>query len=726
MAKSRKGVSNRWATIVVLAGIAGLSWYGAREAAAFIEERSETGVRSAMIVAKQDWVQVQSDGLQVKLSGTAPDEVARFRAVTEAGKVVDSSRIVDGTKVATSAAVQAPEFKIELLRNDEGISLIGLVPASTDRAALVATLESETAAPQVTDLLEQADYPAPEGWDEAVNFAMRAARISHRAKISVEPEAVAVAVLTESREEQGRLEAELNRLRPESVSLDARISAPRPVVSPFTLRFVSDDDGARFEACAADNEKGRERILTAAIRAGVEGQIGCTLALGAPSPDWADAAVAVIGAVAALGQGTATISDADIALIVPEGVERSDFDKVTNNLQQALPDVFTLHAQLESADEGPVGPAEFTGVLSHGGALNMSGRVSGNKMEEVVNSFAQARFSDVQGELTVDENAPSGWTVRVIAALEALEGLEKGALKVTPDMIEVMGDSGDPRAAEHAAAVLSKRLGAGAHYTLSFRYDRRLDPALALPDGDECVRRLNIIMSEASIGFEPNKSAIAGDPAETLARMSNAMADCSVFQIEAGGHTDSQGSDGFNADLSRARAQAVVTAMTEAGIDTSNLTSRGYGESRPISSNDTEQGREENRRIEFRLVSPQPIRREALATPKTIEGVTGEDLDAQKDDPEVNVVKADENPEAMPDTEASSSEDSAAENDTETQDRPGAPSTLGATEEFMTLDEREENIRLPVQTPDEDTPRPTYRPDENVGDPDKQNEAATE
>lgn len=739
MASSRKGVSNRLATVVVLAGVAGLCWYGAREGTDFIEKRSEAGVRSAMISAGQDWVQVRSDGLQVRLSGTAPDEVERFRAVTEAGKIVDSSRIVDEITVTAAKPVVAPDFTIELLRNDDGISLIGLVPASTDRKALVNMLERETAAPKVTDLLEQADYPAPDTWEDSLNFAMRAAQLARQAKISIEPRAVRISILAESRDEKGRLETELNRLRPQGVKLETDISAPRPVIAPFTTRFLIDDQGARFDACAADNEAGQERILRAAIRAGAKGQVGCTLALGAPSPDWADAVVASIGAVAALGQGTVTISNADIALTIPPGVERSEFDKATVNLEQALPDVFTLHAELEAApEEGSAGPFEFTAVVSPSRELSMRGRVTGEKMQEVVDSFARARFADVQGKLRNDENAPAGWTVKVMAALEALDGLQKGSLKVTPDLIELTGDSGNPRAAEQVAAVLSKRLGAGAHYKLAIRYDRRLDPALALPNGDECVRRLNNIMSEATIGFEPNKSTIAGDPSETLNRLAEAMTDCSEFRMEAGGHTDSQGSEGFNADLSRARAQAVVTAMSESGIDTANMTSRGYGESRPIATNDTEEGREENRRIEFRLVSSQPVRSEPLAAPETVEGVTSADDAKPVNDPEIVEVVADQDedndveivPRPRNDAPAAESGAPAPEQQLLDREQGAAPATMGASEQYQPLDEREENIRLPVQTPDEDTPRPSRRPDteEDGGDEgqEQQSEAAAE
>jgi OOP family OmpA-OmpF porin len=63
------------------------------------------------------------------------------------------------------------------------------------------------------------------------------------------------------------------------------------------------------------------------------------------------------------------------------------------------------------------------------------------------------------------------------------------------------------------------------------------------------------------------------------------------------GHTDSQGAEAYNQNLSERRAQAVVDALTNSGIARDRLAARGYGESRPIASNDTEQGRQQNRRV---------------------------------------------------------------------------------------------------------------------------------
>ncbi|WEF24047.1 OmpA family protein [Paracoccus sp. S3-43] len=698
MASSRRRLLPPVAAILALSAAGGLCWLGADAAARYLEDRSRQDVEQALAASGQDWVTVATDGLQVRLTGTAPTEVDRFRAVTQAGSAVDPSRVLDRMTVASADGGTPPEFKVELLRNDRDISLIGLVPASTDRAGLLRGLRSDTAAPSVTDLLETADYAVPHGWDAALRYGLRAAQMAPRAKISIQPGSVAISALADSRDDKGRLETALRRGLPDGVTLVTDISAPRPVIAPFTLRFVRDKDGARFEACAAETEEGRDRIVAAAQAAGVP---ACTLGLGSPSPDWADAAVAAIGAVADLGRGAVTLSDADVALTAPPSVEKPAFDAAVARLQQALPPDFSLQATLEQAPDATApGPAEFTATLSDAQVLTMRGAISDPRMAETVDSLARARFPSVQADLTDNPQVPQGWTVRVIGAIEALDILQTGSVQVTPDLIRVTGTSGDPGAAEAAAARLSERLGPGAAYDLSIRYDRRLDASLNLPDGAECVRRLNIVMSESEIGFEPSKSAIAGDPAPTLDRLASVMAECADFQIEAGGHTDSQGSEGFNADLSRGRAQALVAAMAGAGIDVANMTARGYGESQPIATNETEEGREENRRIEFRLLSDYPVRGTPLPPPVTLSGVTAEPAPA--DQPPADPIGPMQPPAPpqlfgpqMPRVTAG----------------PTAPATVGASEVFQTLDEREENIRLPVQTPTPDTPRPSPRPD---------------
>ena len=90
------------------------------------------------------WTEVETDGLQVYLAGTAPTEAARFRALSVAGTVVDATRVIDQMLVAEAEGVEPPRFAIEILRNERGISLIGLVPETLDRDRLIADIKAAT------------------------------------------------------------------------------------------------------------------------------------------------------------------------------------------------------------------------------------------------------------------------------------------------------------------------------------------------------------------------------------------------------------------------------------------------------------------------------------------------------------------------------------------------------------------------------------------------------
>src|SRR6185503_16117962 len=76
-----------------------------------------------------------------------------------------------------------------------------------------------------------------------------------------------------------------------------------------------------------------------------------------------------------------------------------------------------------------------------------------------------------------------------------------------------------------------------------------------------------------------------------------------ITNVRIEGHTDNRGGAAMNLGLSGRRAASVATALIRRGIDKSRLSSKGYGLTRPIDSNTTEEGRQNNRRVEFHIDS---------------------------------------------------------------------------------------------------------------------------
>jgi outer membrane protein OmpA-like peptidoglycan-associated protein len=75
-----------------------------------------------------------------------------------------------------------------------------------------------------------------------------------------------------------------------------------------------------------------------------------------------------------------------------------------------------------------------------------------------------------------------------------------------------------------------------------------------------------------------------------------------ALRIEIGGHTDDEGPGDYNLELSLKRAQAVYDYLLDKGIDANRISFRGYGENNPVSANDTEEGRAQNRRTEITII----------------------------------------------------------------------------------------------------------------------------
>lgn len=105
------------------------------------------------------------------------------------------------------------------------------------------------------------------------------------------------------------------------------------------------------------------------------------------------------------------------------------------------------------------------------------------------------------------------------------------------------------------------------------------------------------------IFFEFDKSTILQQSFFELMRLITLLNTYPDMQIEVGGHTDSKGSDSYNQRLSESRAKAVADYLISKGISERRLQYRGYGKSKPIDTNETEEGRARNRRVEFIIMS---------------------------------------------------------------------------------------------------------------------------
>ncbi len=114
--------------------------------------------------------------------------------------------------------------------------------------------------------------------------------------------------------------------------------------------------------------------------------------------------------------------------------------------------------------------------------------------------------------------------------------------------------------------------------------------------------RKGAVVALRNIFFEFDKAELKPESYPELDRVVALLQQYPNLKVEIAGHTDNVGSEEYNLRLSQKRAEAVVRYLVSKGIDPSRLIAKGYGESQPIASNDTEEGRALNRRVEFRII----------------------------------------------------------------------------------------------------------------------------
>jgi OOP family OmpA-OmpF porin len=129
------------------------------------------------------------------------------------------------------------------------------------------------------------------------------------------------------------------------------------------------------------------------------------------------------------------------------------------------------------------------------------------------------------------------------------------------------------------------------------------------------------IQINEKIQFELNKAVIKSESDALLTEIAKVMNEHPrIKKIEIQGHASSEGSDRYNLKLSDRRAKAVMKWLTDAKkgkVDEKRLTAKGYGETKPIASNDTEDGREKNRRVEFMILEQDVTTKKVEKDPDT-------------------------------------------------------------------------------------------------------------
>ncbi|WP_375411846.1 OmpA family protein [uncultured Bradyrhizobium sp.] len=303
------------------------------------------------------------------------------------------------------------------------------------------------------------------------------------------------------------------------------------------------------------------------------------------------AALLLIDQIGKLKEGKITLSDTQVSL---SGMARDlgGREAVAAALKN-LPEGFSV-----AANEIRAPPYIFQAYKDPVAVtLTLTGYVPDNAVHAALAAAAERKFfsEKVVDNLKASVGAPSGFASAVIPALGALSRLSTGTLVVSDREVKLSGDALYEAAAGQIRAGLAKDVPKGWQATP----EMSVKPAAAPVDATVCQQLFSDLLARGKIRFESGRAAIDPDSAGLLDRLIETALRCPTANIEIAGHTDTDGDEGFNQALSEKRAQAVAEYLVRAGLPAERFKAVGYGSVQPVASNDTDEGKAQNRRIEF-------------------------------------------------------------------------------------------------------------------------------
>src|SRR5712672_692082 len=336
--------------------------------------------------------------------------------------------------------------------------------------------------------------------------------------------------------------------------------------------------------------KGRLLEAARATLGGVEVVDQMNLSRGAP-PRFDNAALLMLDQIWKLKDGKITLTDTKVDL---SGMARDlgGREAVAAALKN-LPEGYSI-----AANDIKAPPYVFQAYKDPVAVtVTLTGYVPDNNAHAALVAAAGRKFfsEKVVDNLKASIGAPAGFANAVVPALGALSRLSTGTLVVSDREVKLSGDA----LYDAAAAQIRSGLGKDFPQGWQFKADISVKPAAAPVDATVCQQLLSDLLAKGKIRFESGRATIDPDSVGLLDRLVETALRCPAANIEIAGHTDADGEDGFNQMLSEKRAQAVVDYLVKAGLPASQFTATGYGSTQPVASNDTDEGKAQNRRIDF-------------------------------------------------------------------------------------------------------------------------------
>ena len=256
-------------------------------------------------------------------------------------------------------------------------------------------------------------------------------------------------------------------------------------------------------------------------------------------------------------------------------------------------------------------PYTIAATKAKDGTIVLNGFVPNAEVHQKIVADAKALFGDdkVADNLKESKGAPTAWLETSELGLQKLKDVDYGEFAISDNDFTFKGYIGSDEAKKGLLSEFDSKLNSA--YKGSYEIDA---PRPKVEESVEenktvtieeqiasCKNQIDELLSNEKIHFDYNKATIKQDSYKLLVNLVDIINKCPDTIVTIEGHTDSDGSAKYNKLLSQKRANAIKAYLENRGVAKERLRAVGYGESKPVASNATREGKQKNRRIEFKF-----------------------------------------------------------------------------------------------------------------------------
>lgn len=474
------------------------------------------------------------------------------------------------------------------------VTLAGFVPNAGVKDALLAKARESFAGATLVDEMRIASG-APEGFSDAAAFAVGTLTRFDRGGVALDGLLLDITGKAKTVDDyETVLEAFAGAL-PNGMRVVSSEIAPATVAT-YGWRGEK-ADGIVTLAGFVPSPRARDDVV--AMARGLFGEENLEdrlrIAAGEPRMDWVGGIKFAMTQLARLDRGSVVLGDRTFAI---EGVAKSA--EAFGELHAANAQKLPASLELEFSEVVPpaVSPYRFVAARNPSG-IRFEGHVASRADREAILGAARSTFGTLKivDDLIYASGAPEGFVGAATVAFNAVSRLGGGRSEIGDFDVNISGDAYYPAAAGAVADAVMETMPDGFNVALDIDVRQPAQPVAPL----RCRDLLQRALSVGRIEFDGGNADVSPDSFGPLDRVAATIERCRGTSVEVGAHTDSDGSKANNLKLSRARADAIVEFLVDAGVKRERLAAIGHGEEDPVADNSTPAGKAANRRIEFVL-----------------------------------------------------------------------------------------------------------------------------